>query len=185
MPSQLADELLLDVEDRMEKAIVALIHEFSNVRTGRANPSLLDRIVVNYYGVETPIKQISSVTIMEGSQLYIKPYDKNLLKEAEKAILSSTLGLNPINDGVGLRLIIPQPTEQRRKELVKDVEKLGENGRISIRNIRRDGNDKIKKMELIEDDLKGYLEDIQELTNNFIKKVDEEIKIKSDELLKI
>ena len=180
-----ADMLLLELEEKMEKTIVALKTEFNGIRTGRANPSILDRITVSYYGTETPLRQVSSVTILEGSQLYIKPFDKSLLSVLEKAILASSLGLTPQNDGIGLRLIIPRPTEERRKELIKEVEKFGEGGKVAIRNIRRDGNEHLKKLELTEDDEKGYLEDVQTLTDKFIKKVDETIKDKSSELLTI
>lgn len=180
-----ADLILMEIEDHMSKSVEILRRDFAQVRTGRANPGILDRLVVSYYGADTPLRQISSVSVVEGNQLYIKPFDKSILKGIEHAILASDLGFNPINDGVGLRLIFPQPTEERRRQLVKDVEKLGENAKISIRNVRRDGNDHIKKLSLTEDDEKGYLEDVQEITDKYIKRVDEEIKIKADELLKI
>ncbi len=180
-----ADLVLMEIEDHMSKTVDILVKDFAGVRTGRANPALLDRISIIYYGAESPLKQISSIAAVEGNQLYIKPFDKSVLKQIEQAIHASDLGLNPINDGVGIRLILPQLTEQRRRELIKDVEKLGEHAKISIRNVRRDGNDHIKKLVLPEDAEKGYLEDVQELTDQFIKKVDEEIKYKADELLKI
>lgn len=180
-----ANLILVDIEERMEKAISSLRREFSQIRTGRANPAILDRITVAYYGVDTPLKQISSIQVVEGSQLYIKPYDKTSLKDIEKAIQASNLGINPINDGEGIRLIFPQPTEERRKELVKDVERSGEGAKVAIRNIRRDGNDQMKKLEMSEDDEKGYLQDVQKLTDTYVDKVDEEVKIKADELLTI
>lgn len=180
-----ANLILVDIEDRMEKAIGSLRREFTQIRTGRANPGILDRITVSYYGVDTPLKQISSIQVVEGSQLYIKPYDKTSLKDIEKAIQASNLGINPINDGDGIRLIFPQPTEERRKELVRDVEKSGEGAKVAIRNIRRDGNDQMKKLEMSEDDEKGYLQDVQTLTDDYVKKVDEEVKLKADELLTI
>ncbi|MBE0700298.1 MAG: ribosome recycling factor [Acholeplasmataceae bacterium] len=183
--SEQADLILMDVEERMEKTVEVLKKEFATVRTGRANPALLDRILVPYYGVDTPLKQVSSVAVVEGNQLFIKPFDKSLLKPIEQAIYASDLGLNPQNDGIGIRLILPQPTEQRRKELIKDVEKIGEHAKVGIRNVRRDGNDHLKKLGLPEDDEKGYLADVQELTDKWIKKIDEEIKLKSEELLKI
>ena len=183
--SEQADLILMDVEERMEKAVEVLIKEFASIRTGRANPALLDRISISYYGADSPIKQIASIQVIEGNQLFIKPFDKSVLKSIEQAIYASDLGLNPQNDGTGIRLFLPQLTEQRRKELIKEVEKLGEASKVAIRNVRRDGNDSMKKIGLSEDDEKGYLEDVQELTNDFVKKVDEEVQSKSEELLKI
>ncbi len=183
--SEQADLILMEIEDHMGKSVEILRRDFAQVRTGRANPGILDRIEVSYYGADTPLRQISSISVVEGNQLYIKPFDKSVLKAIEHAIMASDLGLNPMNDGVGLRLIFPQPTEERRRALVKEVEKLGENAKVSIRNVRRDGNDHIKKLSLTEDDEKGYLQDIQELTDRYVKKVDEEIRIKAEELLKI
>ncbi|MBN2300198.1 MAG: ribosome recycling factor [Acholeplasmataceae bacterium] len=185
MDNEQADLILMEIEDHMSKTVEILKKEFAAVRTGRANPALLDKISISYYGVDTPLKQISSIAVVEGNQLFIKPFDKSTLKAIEHAIHASDLGLNPINDGVGIRLILPSLNEQRRKELVKEVEKMGEHARVSVRNVRRDGNDHIKRLALSEDDEKGYHEDVQELTDKFIKKVDEEIAIKSQELLKI
>jgi ribosome recycling factor len=183
--SEQADLILMELEDHMTKTVEVLRREFAAVRTGRANPALLDKISVNYYGVETQLKQISAISVVEGNQLYIKPFDKSVLKGIEHGIQASDLGLNPINDGIGIRLILPALNEQRRRELVKDVERMGEHGKVGVRNVRRDGNEHIKKLELSEDDEKGYLKDVQDLTDRFIKRIDEEIKIKSDELLKI
>ncbi len=180
-----ADLLLMEVEEHMTKTVEALGREFAAVRTGRANPALLDHVKVDYYGAESPIRQVSSVGVVEGNQLYIKPYDKSILKQIETAIFASDLGLNPINDGSGIRLIFPQPTEERRRELVREVDKLGEQAKVAIRNIRREANDQVKKLELSEDDEKGYLEDVQELTNQFVKSIDDSIKEKSNELLKM
>lgn len=185
MSHEQADLVLMETEEHMEKSLHALIKDFSQVRTGRANPALLDNLKIEYYGAESPIKQISSVGVVEGNQLYIKPFDKSTLKKIETAIYASDLGLNPINDGIGIRLILPQPTEERRRELVKEVDKLAEHAKIAVRNVRRDGNDQMKKLGLSEDDEKGYLEDVQKLTDTYVKKVDEELKIKSDELMKI
>lgn len=183
--SEQADLILMDVEERMEKAVEVLVKEFASIRTGRANPALLDRISISYYGADSPLKQIASIQVIEGNQLFIKPFDKSVLKAIEQAIYASDLGLNPQNDGTGIRLFLPKLTEQRRKELIKEVEKLGETAKVAIRNVRRDGNDGMKKVGLSEDDEKGYLEDVQELTNSFVKKVDEEVAVKSEELLKI
>jgi len=180
-----ADLILVDVEERMEKAVESLRKEFATIRTGRANPALLDRIMIEYYGVPTPLKQISAISVVEGNQLYIKPFDKSSLKAIEQAIYASDLGLNPQNDGVGIRLILPHLTEETRRNLVKDVERIGEGSKVAVRNIRRDGNDQLKKAELTEDDEKGYLDDVQTLTDKYIKLIDEEIKIKSQEIMKI
>ena len=180
-----ADSILFETESRMEKAIHALMSELTQIRTGRANPALLDHILISYYGVDTQVNQVATISVVEGTQLFIKPYDKSLLKTIDQAIQASTLGLNPINDGTGIRLMLPQPTEDRRKALVKEVEKQGETSKVAIRNIRRDCNDQLKKIGLTEDDEKGYQDDSQKLTDAFIKKIDDEVKIKSQELLKI
>jgi len=185
MTNEQADMILMEVEERMEKAVEAVRREFSAIRTGRANPALLDRISISYYGADSPLKQIASISVVEGNQLFIKPFDKSILKAIEQAIYASDLGLNPMNDGIGIRLILPQLTEQRRKELTKDVDRIGETGKVAVRNIRRDGNDQIKKIGLSEDDEKGYLEDVQELTNQFVKKMDDAVLDKSEELMKI
>ncbi len=185
MNNEQADLILMEVEDHMTKSIEILRKDFAAVRTGRANPALLDKITISYYGVDTPLRQISSVGVIEGNQLFIKPFDKSTLKAIEHAIYASDLGLNPINDGIGIRLILPSLTEERRRELVKEIEKMGEHAKVSIRNVRRDGNEHIKRLGLSEDDEKGYHGDVQELTDNFIKKVEEEIELKSQELLKI
>lgn len=180
-----ADMLLMEIEEKMEKAIAATKHEFSSIRTGRANPALLDSIMIEYYGVLSPIKQISSITVPEANQLYIKPFDRSALKGIEHAISASTLGLQPQSDGIGIRLVLPQLTGERRKELSKNAEKLAENGKVAIRNVRRDGNDHLKKLGLTEDAEHGYLEDIQTLTNNYIDKIDEITEIKIQEIMAI
>ena len=177
--------LMLDAEERMEKSIESYRRELNTVRTGRANPNLLDSIRIDYYGVETPIKQISSITVPEGNQLYIKPYDRSALKQIEAAIATSELGLPTTNDGVGIRLIIPKMTEDRRRELVKVVSKMQEEAKVAIRNIRRDLNDSLKKLELTEDDEKGYLEDSQELTDKYIEKLGKMTEEKNKDLMTI
>ena len=177
--------LLLELEEKMEKSIASFERELSTVRTGRANAGLLDSISIEYYGVQTPLKQVSSITIPEANQLYIKPFDKSVLKEVEKAILASSLGLTPQNDGVGIRLILPQMTEERRRELVKLVGKMEEQAKVAIRNLRREGNDDVKKLELPEDDEKGSLEDIQKLTDNKIKEIEEISAKKNKEVMSI
>ena len=179
------DMVLLEAEERMDKSIQSYNHELQSITTGRANPSLLDQIQIDYYGVMTPIKQVGQVSVPEPSQLYIKPYDRSTLKAIEAAILASSLGLTPQNDGNGIRLIIPKMTEERRRELVKQVNKLEEQAKVHIRNIRRDANDALKKLELTEDDEKGYLEDVQTLTDKKIKEVEVCTAKKSEELLHI
>lgn len=184
MPEML-DMIILETEERMEKAVKSLIRDFATIRTGRANPSLLDRIEIDYYGAMTPINQVASITVVEGTQLYIKPFDKSALKLIEQAIYASDLGLPPANDGVGIRLSLPVLTEQRRRELTKEVDKLSEGGKVAVRNIRRDANDQVKKLELPEDDERKALDDIQKMTDDYIVKVDEESKEKNQEIMKI
>lgn len=180
-----ADLILAEIEEKMSKAVDSTAREFANIRTGRANPAILDRVLVPYYGIDTPIRQVASITVPEGNQLYIKPFDKNVLKDLEQAILSSQLGLTPLGDGEGIRLVIPTLTQDRRKALVKDVEKLSETGKVNVRNIRREGNDLIKKIGLNEDDEHKYLQEIQKLTDDHIKRNEEETKKKSEEILTI
>lgn len=177
--------VLLEGEEKMDKAIAAYERELSTVRTGRANASLLDSIFIDYYGVQTPVKQISSITIPEANQLYIKPFDKSSVKDIEKAILASPLGLTPQNDGNGIRLILPKMTEERRRELVKLVSKMEEQAKVAIRNVRRDLNDEIKKLDLPEDDEKGSLEDVQKLTDKKIAQIETITERKSSELMAV
>lgn len=169
----------------MDKAIAAYERELSTVRTGRANASLLDSIAIEYYGVVTPIKQLASITVPEANQLYIKPFDKSSCKEIERAILASPLGLTPQNDGNGVRLILPQMTEERRRELTKVVGKMEEQAKVAVRNIRRDTNDQIKKLDLPEDDCKSALEDVQKLTDEKIALVDDLTTKKNKDLMSI
>ena len=176
---------LLEAEEKMDKAIAAYERELSTVRTGRANASLLDSIAIEYYGVVTPIKQLASITVPEANQLYIKPFDKSSCKEIERAILASPLGLTPQNDGNGVRLILPQMTEERRRELTKVVGKMEEQAKVAVRNIRRDTNDHIKKLDLPEDDCKSALEDVQKLTDEKIALVDDLTTKKNKDLMSI
>lgn len=177
---------LAAVEELMGKAVQATQRSFNTVRTGRANSSLLDRIQVEYYGVPTPLKALASLTTPDSSTLLIQPFDPSTLAAIERAIVASDLGLNPSNDGKVIRLNIPPLTEERRKELSKQVAKLAEEGRVSIRNIRRDGIDSVRKQEkngeLSEDESKGLQDDIQKLTDRYIKKVDELLAEKEKEL---
>ncbi|MCR5705745.1 MAG: ribosome recycling factor [Acholeplasmatales bacterium] len=179
------DMILLEAEENMDKAITSLQREFATVRTGRANPAMLDVIMVEYYGVPTPVRQVGAITVPEGNQIYIKPYDKSILKEIEKAINASNLGLTPQNDGQGIRLVIPPMTEERRKMLVKEVAKMEENAKVMVRNCRRDANEALKKLELPEDTEKGYLEDVQKLTDKKIAEVEAVTAEKEKDLMTI
>ena len=175
----------LEAEDRMDKAIAAYERELSTVRTGRANASLLDSISIDYYGVLTPVKQISSITIPEANQLYIKPFDKSSVKAIESAIFASPLGLTPQNDGNGIRLVLPQMTEERRRELAKLVAKMSEQAKVNVRNVRRDLNDQIKKLGLPEDTEANALDEAQKLTDAKIAKLAELTEKKQKELMTI
>ena len=179
------DMVLLETEEKMEKTVQSMLKEFSKIRTGRANAAILDSISIEYYGSPSPVRQISSVSSPEANQLLIKPYDASTLKLIERAINASDLGINPINDGVSLRLIFPKLTEERRRELVKSLGKLTEGAKVAVRNIRRDGNDAIKKLSLPEDDEKGYIEDIQKLTDKYVELIDKETEKKEKELMEI
>ena len=183
------DMILMETEEQMEERVNSLSHELSKIRTGQANPKMFDDIKVEYYGVPTPITQVGNIAIPEPTQILIKPYDKSLVKLIEKAIMAANLGINPNNEGTQLRIVFPPLTTERRKELTKKVKKYGEEAKISIRNLRRDGNDAIKKLEkasdISEDDSKGYQEDIQELTNTYTEKVEEVMATKDKDIMSI
>lgn len=185
MPKQ----VISNAKAKMEKAISAYTRELASIRAGRANASLLDRISVDYYGTPTPVNQLAGVSVPEARLLVIQPYDKTILGEIEKAILKSDLGFNPSNDGSIIRIAIPALTEERRKELVKDVKKEAEEAKIAVRNVRRDANDELKKLEkngdITEDDLRGYTDDIQKMTDQHITKVDDITKDKEKEILDV
>ena len=176
-------------EDKMEKSLDVLLDEYASIRAGRANPHVLDRLRIDYYGTPTPIQQVGNVTVPEARMIVIQPWEKSLLKEIEKAILVSDLGINPTNDGNVIRLVFPELTEERRKDLAKDVKKKGEGAKIAIRNIRRDAMDSIKKMEkagdISEDDLKQGEEKIQKITDKMIEKVDKAIETKTKEIMTV
>ncbi len=178
-----------DAEERMNKTLEAVREELAKIRTGKATTSLLDTVKVNYYGTLVPLKQVANITVPEPRLLSVQPWEKNLIPEIEKAIMKSDLGLNPTNDGKIIRIPFPPLTEERRKELVKLVKKMAEEGRVAIRNIRRDVNDHIKKAqknhELTEDQEKDELEDIQKLTDEFIKKIDEILADKEEEIMEV
>ena len=179
------DELLLECESRMEESIASMEKRFIKVRAGRANPSMLDGIVVEYYGVPTPLKQLANISIPEARQLSIKPFDKGILGDIEKAIFEANIGITPNNNGEVIFLVIPALTEDRRKELVKQVKQIAEEAKIALRNIRQDINNDIKKEKLPEDVEKQGNEEVQELINKYNKKVDEALKVKEQELMTI
>lgn len=182
MISMIKEELV----ERMNKAIESYERDLATVRTGRANPSMLDRVHINYYGEPTPINQTASISVQEGRQLVIKPYDNSIMKDIEHAILESDLGLNPQNDGTVIRLNVPALTEERRKEFVKQVKKYAENAKVAIRNIRRDANDDIKKLsDISEDEKKRAQEDIQKQTDSFTKKIDEIAAVKEKDIMTV
>ncbi|AMO34605.1 ribosome recycling factor [Lysinibacillus sp. fkY74-1] len=185
----MAKQVLEQAKEKMNKTIAAFTRELSSIRAGRANASLLDRIMVDYYGAPTPINQLAGVSVPEARLLVITPYDKTILGEIEKAIMKSDIGITPTNDGSIIRLMIPALTEERRKDLVKQVKKEAEDAKIAVRNVRRDANDDLKKLEkageITEDDLRGYGDDIQKLTDEFIVKVDQVTKDKEKEILEV
>lgn len=182
------DERIKPYEEKMNKSLKNLEEEFASIRAGRANPHVLDKIMVDYYGSPTPLQQVSNVTVPEARMIQIQPWESSLIKEIEKAILCSDLGLNPSNDGKLIRLVFPELTEERRKELVKDVKKKGENAKVAIRNIRRDANDAMKKLkgtEVSEDEIKQLEENVQKLTDKFITDIDKAIEVKSKEIMTV
>ena len=180
-----SDMILLDVTDKMDKTIENLGKRFATVRAGRANPSSLDGVMVEYYGAMTPLKQLATISVPEARQLLIKPFDKSSLGAIEKAILASNLGYNPGNDGETIRIVIPELTEERRKELAKQVKAIAEEAKVSIRNIRHEGLEDVEKAELPEDEEKGMEKDIQDLVNEYNKKVEDALKEKEQELLTV
>ena len=179
------DMILLEITDKMDKTMENLAKRFTTVRAGRANPSSLDGVMVEYYGSMTPLKQLATISVPEARQLLIKPFDKSSLGAIEKAILASNLGYTPGNDGETIRIVIPELTEERRRELAKQVKAIAEDAKVSIRNIRHDGLEDVKKAELPEDAEKGMEKDIQDLVNEYNKKIEAELKNKEDELLTV
>lgn len=176
-------------EDKMQKSIESLEREYNSIRAGRANPHILDKIKVDYYGTPTPLQQVGNISVPEPRIITIQPWETSLLKAIEKEIMQSDIGINPTNDGKVIRLVFPELTEERRKELVKDVKKKGEAAKVAIRNIRRDAIDAIKKKGkedgISEDEVKGYQDDVQKKTDEYIKKIDVEIEEKSNEIMTV
>lgn len=183
------NEKLKVYTEKMQKTHDTLLSELATIRAGRANPHVLDRITVDYYGTETPLNQVGNITVPEARMLQITPWDKKMIKEIEKAINSSDLGINPTNDGTSVRLVFPQLTEDRRRELTKEVKKKGEEAKVAIRNIRRDALEVVKKMEkaaeLTEDDLKRETKDVQDYTDKMIAKIDSTVEAKNKELMTV
>ncbi len=187
--SEALDELFLLGEEKMEKAIAQLHREFGSIRSGRANPMILDKVLVDYYGAPTPLRQMSQVNVQDGTTLVITPYDKSILKEIEKAIIKAEIGITPNSDGICIRLAFPPLTEERRKEIVKDVKKIGEEAKVAIRNIRRDMTDDLKKLEksenLPEDMVKDNQDKIQKLTDKYTGIVDKAVAEKEKEVMTV
>ena len=183
------DERLQQYDDKMKKSFANLEEEFTTIRAGRANPHVLDRLTVDYYGTMSSIQQVANVTVPEARIIQIQPWEASLIKEIEKAIMCSDIGITPSNDGKVIRLVFPELTEERRKELVKDVKKRGENAKVAIRNIRRDANDALKKLgksnEVSEDEVKQLEEELQKITDKYIKEVDKLTEAKSAEILTV
>ncbi len=182
-------EDLKQFEEKMEKSIDSLRAELSTIRAGRANPHILDKIKVDYYGTPSSLQQVANVSVPEARMIQIQPWEPNLIKEIEKAILTSDLGLTPTNDGKAVRLVFPELTEERRKELVKDVKKKGENAKVAVRNVRRDANDAVKKQnkanEISEDELKQLEDKIQKMTDKYVAEIDNVIEDKSKDILTV
>ncbi len=185
----MVDDIITDAESRMNKTIEHLLADFAGMRAGRANPAMLDKIMANYYGAPTPINQMANINVPEARLLIINPWDKSSIGDIEKAILKSDLGINPNNDGNVIRLSIPQLTEERRKDLVKVIKKRAEEGKVAVRNIRREANDLIKSSEkdklISEDAGKKGLDDIQKVTDGFIKEIDQITQEKEKEILEV
>ena len=182
------DERIKAYETKMSKSYDSLLKNFGTIRAGRANPHVLDKITVDYYGTPTPLQQVGNITVPEARMLVIQPWEKKLIKEIEKAIMVSDIGINPSNDGSCIRLVFPELTEDRRKELVKEVKKKAEGAKVAIRNIRRDANDAFKKLakeDVSEDEIKELEEQTQKLTDKYIKEVDQMVDVKSKEIMTV
>ena len=182
------NEKLKIYDEKMQKTIHALDTELASIRAGRANPNILNKLTVEYYGTPTPIQQVANISVPEARMIQIQPWEKSMLKAIEKAILTSDIGINPTNDGTSIRLVFPELTEDRRKELAKDVKKKGEAAKVAVRNIRRDANDAFKKLakqDVSEDEIKELEEKIQKSTDKYIKEVDAAVDAKSKEIMTV
>ena len=187
--SEALDELFLFGEEKMEKSVAQLAREFGSIRSGRANPGILDKVIVEYYGAPTPLRQMSQVTVQDGTTLVISPYDKTILKDIEKAIIKAEIGITPNSDGICIRLPFPPLTEERRRETAKEVKKLGEDAKVAIRNVRRDMTDDLKKIEksenLPEDMVKDNQDQIQKLTDKYIGIIETNVSNKEKEVMTV
>ena len=182
------NEKLKIYDEKMQKTIHALDTELASIRAGRANPNILNKLTVEYYGTPTQIQQVANISVPEARMIQIQPWEKKIIKDIEKAILMSDIGINPTNDGTVIRLVFPELTEERRKELVKDVKKKGEASKVAIRNIRRDGNDAFKKLkgtDVSEDEIQDLEDQIQKMTDKYIKEVDAAVDAKSKEVMTV
>ena len=182
------DNILSVYEEKMTKSYNNLESEFTTIRAGRANPHVLDKVVVDYYGTPTPLQGVGNISVPEPRIIQIAPWEKKIIKDIEKAIMASDIGITPSNDGSVIRLVFPELTEERRKDLVKDVKKKGEDAKVAIRNIRRDGNEAFKKLpktEISEDEVKDLQDEIQKITDKYIKDIDALIEDKSKEILTV
>lgn len=183
------DKRLDEFKDKMQKSYESLLKDYAGIRAGRANPHILDKITVDYYGAPTPLQQVANINVPEARMIQITPWEASLLKDIEKAILCSDVGINPTNDGKSIRLVFPDLTEERRKELSKEVKKMGEAGKVAVRNVRRDANDFVKKTgkeeDLSEDETKDLTDQIQKLTDEFIAKIDQAIDDKTKEVMTV
>ena len=179
------DDILIEAEDKMQKAISSMENRFLNIRAGRANPKILDKVMVEYYGVPTPLIQLATISVPEARKLVIKPFDRSSIGAIEKGIFEADLGLTPNNNGETIMLVIPELTEERRKEYVKEAKTVAEDAKIALRNIRQDANNNIKKLEITEDEQKNGQEDVQELINKYNKEIDDKFKLKENELMEI
>ena len=182
------DERIKVYDEKMTKTYKNLLEEFATIRAGRANPNVLNKIKVDYYGTPTPLQQIGNITVPEPRVLQIQPWEASMVKAIEKAILTSDIGINPSNDGRIIRLVFPELTEERRKDLVKDIKKKGEAGKVAVRNIRRDANDYLKKLgksDVSEDEIKDLEEKVQKMTDKYIKDIDKAVEEKSKEILTV
>lgn len=178
-----------EFEDKMKKSVEALEEEFSTIRAGRANPHILDKIKVDYYGTPTGLQQVANISVPEARMIQIQPWESSLIKDIEKAILISDIGITPNNDGKVIRLVFPELTEDRRKELAKDVKKKGDNAKVAIRNVRRDANDTFKKQnkagDISDDELKNFEDEVQKLTDKYVSIIDKTIDDKTKEILTV
>lgn len=182
------DARLQQYEDKMVKAYEFLEADYMGIRAGRANPHVLDKLRVDYYGTPTPIQQVGNVTVPEARIIQIAPWEKSMIREIEKAIMTSDIGINPSNDGSVIRLVFPELTEERRKDLAKDVKKKAEDAKVAVRNIRRDGNDMLKKLgktEVSEDEIKVMEDQLQKLTDKFVKEIDTLMEAKTKEIMTV